>query len=245
MWAEVSPDGAFVWTSSGPDLLAYRTADVTAANAAAGVRIRPAVRVRAVPPSGITGAAFRHGRLLLAGQADRAARSSGRSTCAPARRELEAELAVSGESEGLDVVDDGHGVVHWIVTPFDPRGRPPTYGTGHAELLSFVPAADSRLRMTVAPARLRAGRAATLRVRVTLRFGGRAHVVAGARVRAAGRAATTDARGIARLRVRRTHPGVMRVRATKAAPARGDRAGRGRADAGRQAASARPSSCNA
>jgi hypothetical protein len=34
-------------------------------------------------------------------------------------------------------------------------------------------------------------------------------------VRAAGRAATTDARGIARLRVRRAHPGVLRVRATK------------------------------
>jgi hypothetical protein len=50
---------------------------------------------------------------------------------------------------------------------------------------------------------------------VTLRFGGRAHVVAGARVRAAGRAATTDARGVARLRVRRARPGVVRVRATK------------------------------
>ena len=214
MWAEVSPDGALVWTSSGPDLLAYRTADVTAANAAAGVRIRPAVRVRAVPPSGITGAAFRQGRLLLAGQATGPLELWAVDVRTGAR-EREAELPVSGESEGLDVVDDGHGVVHWIVTPFDPRGRPPTYGTGHAELLSFVPAADSRLRMTVAPARLRAGRAATLRVRVTLRFGGRGHVVAGARVRAAGRSATTDARGIARLRVRRAHPGVMRVRATK------------------------------
>ena len=214
MWAEVSPDGAFVWTSSGPDLLAYRTADVTAANAAAGVRIRPAVRVRAVPPSGITGAAFREGRLLLAGQATGPLELWAVDVRTGAR-EREAELPVSGESEGLDVVDDGHGVVHWIVTPFDPRGRPPTYGTGHAELLSFVPAADSRLRMTVAPARLRAGRAATLRVRVTLRFGGRGHVVAGARVRAAGRSATTDARGIARLRVRRAHPGVTRVRATK------------------------------
>jgi len=214
MWAEVSPDGALVWTSSGPDLLAYRTADVTAANAAAGVRIRPAVRVRAVPPSGITGAAFRQGRLLLAGQATGPLELWAVDVRTGAR-EREAELPVSGESEGIDVVDDGHGVVHWIVTPFDPRGRPPTYGTGHAELLSFVPAADSRLRMTVAPARLRAGRAATLRVRVTLRFGGRGHVVAGARVRAAGRSATTDARGIARLRVRRAHPGVMRVRATK------------------------------
>ena len=214
MWAEASPDGAFVWTSSGPDLLGYRAADVSAANAVAGVRIRPAVRERAVPPSGITGAAFLNGRLLLAGQSTGPLQLWSVDVRTGARV-LEAELPVSGESEGLDVVDDGHGVVHWIVTPFDPRGRPPTYGTGHAELLSFVPAADSRLRLTVAPARVRAGRAATLRARVTLRFGGRVHVVAGARVRAAGRAATTDARGIARLRVRRAHPGVLRVRATK------------------------------
>jgi hypothetical protein len=130
-------------------------------------------------------------------------------------RELETELPVSGESEGLDVVDDGHGLVHWIVTPFDPRGRRPTYGVGHNELLSFVPTANARLRMTVAPARLRAGRATTLRARVTLRYGGRVHVVAGARVRAAGRSATTDARGVARLRVRRASPGVVRVRAAK------------------------------
>ncbi|MGZ4277651.1 MAG: hypothetical protein ACXVFK_13020, partial [Solirubrobacteraceae bacterium] len=30
MWAEVSPDGKLVWTSSGSDLLAYRDADVKA-----------------------------------------------------------------------------------------------------------------------------------------------------------------------------------------------------------------------
>src|SRR4029078_4119848 len=49
MCAKLSPEGAFVWTSSAPALLAYRTADVSAASAAAGVRIRPAVRLRAVP----------------------------------------------------------------------------------------------------------------------------------------------------------------------------------------------------
>ena len=103
----------------GPDLLAYRAADVSAANAAAGVRIRPAVRLRAVPPSGITGAAFRNGRLLLAGQAAGPLQLWSVDVRTGAR-ELEAELPVSGESEGLDVVDDGHGLVHWIVTPFDP-----------------------------------------------------------------------------------------------------------------------------
>jgi hypothetical protein len=215
MWAEVSPDGSLVWTSAGPDLIAYRTADVSAANAAAGARIRPLVRLRgAVPPSGITGAAFLDGQLLLAGQ-DTGPLEVWSVDVRTGARRREAVLHVAGESEGLDVVDDGHGLVHWIVTPFDPRGRPPTFGTGHSELLSFVPAAASRLRLTVAPARLRAGRSATLRVRVTVRFGGRVHAVAGARVRAAGRSALTDARGVARLRVRRARPGVVRVRATK------------------------------
>jgi hypothetical protein len=213
MWAEVSPDGAFVWTSSGPDLLAYRAGDVSAANAAAGVRIRPVQRLPgAVPPSGVTGAAFLRGRLLLAGQARGPLEMWSVDVLTGARRR-EVALPIAGESEGLDVLDDGAGLVHWLVTPFDPRGRPPTYGT--SELLSFVPAADARLRALVTPQRLRAGRAATLRVRVSLRFSGRAHPVAGARVRAAGRRARTDARGVARVRLGRPGPGIVRVRVTK------------------------------
>jgi hypothetical protein len=215
MWAEVSPDGALVWTSAAGDLIAYRTADVSAQNAAAGVRIRPVVRLRgAVPPSGVTGAAFLRGRLLLAGQTAAALQIWSVDVRTGARRR-EATLPVAGESEGLDVVDDGHGLVHWLVTPFDPRGRRPTYGVGHTELLSFVAAADARLRAVVTPVRLRAGRARTLTVRVTLRYAGRVHAVAGARVRAAGRSARADARGVARLRVRRARPGVVRVRVTK------------------------------
>ena len=72
MWAETSPDGKLIWTSSGNDLLAYRTSDVTAANAApAHAPIRAARRLRdAVPPSGITGAVFVRGRLLLAGEGE-------------------------------------------------------------------------------------------------------------------------------------------------------------------------------
>jgi hypothetical protein len=215
MWAEVSPDGALVWTSSGPDLIAYRTADLSAANAAAGVRIRPVARLPgAVPPSGVTGAAFLDGRLLVAGQATGPLELWSVDVRTGARRR-EAVLRVAGESEGLDVLDDGHGLVQWLVTPFDPRGRPPTYGVGHSELLSLVPAADARLRAVVAPARLGAGRAATIRVRVTLRFAGRIHAVKGARVRAAGRSASTDARGVGRLRIHRARPGVVRVRVTK------------------------------
>jgi hypothetical protein len=140
MWAEVSPDGALVWTSSGPDLIAYRTADVNAANALAGVRIRPAVRLRrAVPSSGVTGAAFLRGRLLLAGQATGPLRIWSVDVRTGARRRLFSRR-IAGESEGLDATATGRGLVRWIVTPFDPRGRPPTYGPGHAELLSLRPA---------------------------------------------------------------------------------------------------------
>lgn len=217
MWAEVSPDGALVWTSAGADLIAYRTADVSAANAAAGVRIRPVARLAgAVPPSGVTGAAFRDGRLLLAGQLSGRLELWSVDVRTGARRR-EAVLPVAGESEGLDVLDDGHGVLHWLVTPFDPLGRAPTYGAGHSELLSFVPAADARLRAAVTPARLLAGRPTTVTVRVTLRVGGRPHAVAGAIVRAAGRSAQTDASGVARIRVRRTSPGVVRLQVTKQA----------------------------
>ena len=31
------------------------------------------------------------------------------------------------------------GVLHWIVTPFNTEGKPPTYGAGGNALLNFVP----------------------------------------------------------------------------------------------------------
>ena len=72
MWAETSPDGSLIWTSSGDDLLAYRSSDVTAANRGPGGPVIHAVRrlPGAVPPTGVTGAVFREGRLLLAGEKD-------------------------------------------------------------------------------------------------------------------------------------------------------------------------------
>ena len=54
MWNEVSPDGTLLWTSSGDDLLAYRTADISLANAApAHAPIHSVRRLKgAVPPTG-------------------------------------------------------------------------------------------------------------------------------------------------------------------------------------------------
>lgn len=66
MWAEVSPDGNWIWTSSGADLLAYRSSDVNPATAARqragtaggimGVDLGPVL-----PSSEVTGAAFSAG----------------------------------------------------------------------------------------------------------------------------------------------------------------------------------------
>ena len=217
MWAEVSPDGRLVWTSSGQDLLAYRTADITPQAAAAGIPPRPVARLAgAVPPSGVTGAAFYRGRLLLAGQAGGPLQMWSVDLTGRTPRRLEAELpGVAAESEGLDVLAARGGLLHWLLSPFAPGGRPPTYGTGHSELLTFVPRADARLRLSVTPARPVAGRPATLTARVTLFYAGRRHAVAGAQVQAGGRAARTDARGIVRLRVMPRPGAVLRVVATK------------------------------
>ena len=62
MWAETSPDGSLIWTSSGDDLLAYRSSDVSEANRApAGPLLR-----RRPPPRRRRAAHRRHRRRLPA-----------------------------------------------------------------------------------------------------------------------------------------------------------------------------------
>ena len=103
MWAESSPDGELIWTSSGRDLLAYRSADVVPANAGPSAPPIRAVRrlAGAVPPSGVTGAVFRHGRLFLAGQ-DGGVHQVWSVDTANGLRRLEIEHEICGEAEGLD-----------------------------------------------------------------------------------------------------------------------------------------------
>jgi hypothetical protein len=136
MWAETSPDGRLVWTSAGRDLLAYRSRDIARAHKRP---LRPVRRLkRAVPPSGVTGAVFYRGRLLLAGQRGTRFEVSSVSL-ATGRRRLEIQRTLHGESEGLDVVRAFGGVLHWIVTPADPTGGPPTFPGPRNTLLSFRP----------------------------------------------------------------------------------------------------------
>jgi hypothetical protein len=219
MWCEVSPDGRLLWTSSGGDLLAYRMAAISRAHAAPGAApLRPVRRLAgAVPPSGVTGAAFYAGRLFLAGaQGHRFQVWSVDPRTG--RRRLEIERTLVGESEGLAVVDALGGVLHWMIQPIPDGSVPPTYAK--STILSFVPRV--RPRIAVRPARLVARRATTVRVRVTATVLGRARALAGARVALLGASARTDARGRALLRVRAPRAGAFRL----VAAWRGDRAAR-------------------
>ncbi len=143
MWAEVSPDGALIWTSSGNDLLAYRTSAVKPAHAApAGPLLKPAVRLRnAVPATGITGATFHGGRLFVAGQ-DGDLFQVWSIDLATGSRQLEIERTVVGESEGLDEVDALGGLLHWQIQPYNEQGLP-TYPPLNGTLLHFAPAAGA------------------------------------------------------------------------------------------------------
>ena len=138
MWNEVSPDGRLLWTSRGDDLLAYRTADISDAHSApAHAAIHSVRRVKdAVPPSGITGAAFIGGRLFVAGQGGGPFRVWSIDLDSGSRR-LEIERAIVGESEGLASALVKGGTLQWLVQPFDPAGGTPTYDPQHATLLSF------------------------------------------------------------------------------------------------------------
>src|SRR4051812_18522292 len=197
MWAEVSPDGSQIWTSSGADLLAYATADVNPANA--GTPIRPVRRLAgAVPPSGITGAVFDGARLLVAGQAAGPFQVWSVDLANGSRR-LEIQTSWAGESEGLDRIDGLGGELHWQVQPLS-FGRPPTFGTGHGEVVSFVRREDARIRV-----KLVRRTKTRVTVRASLRFLGRDHPLRGVRVALRGAKAKTNSAGQASLRRRAGH----------------------------------------
>ncbi len=218
-WAEAAPTGDLVWTSSGRDLLGYRTADIAPAS---GVRsaapLRATRRLRDVAPAGgVSGATFFGGRLLLA------SRDAGRFQVwsvdvrdghSPDVR-LEIERSVAGEPEGLGVFDGRGGMLHWVVAPLTVAGVKPTYRAGANALLSFVPAGESGLDLTVQRRQLRAGRPAAINVRVRQRFAGRTRAVSGAIVSAGRHSVRTGDDGAAELRVRPASSGTLRVTARK------------------------------
>ena len=129
MWAETSPDGRLIWTSAGDDLIAYRTSQVSGANAApSGPELKPAKRLKnAVPPSGITGAVFRKRRLLLAGSQGHRYQVWAVDT-KTGKRTLQIETRICGESEGLGLLSTLGGRLHWLIGPSDSSGCRLTFG---------------------------------------------------------------------------------------------------------------------
>lgn len=212
MWVETAPDGRLLWTSSGADLLAYRAADVTAANASPAAPIHAATRLRgAVPPSGITGGAFAGGRLFLAGGANPFQVYSVDPKTG--KRRLEIELpGVSGESEGLHATSLLGGELHWLIAALPTAGKP-TYGPTSALLHFTRLRGKPGLRVRVHPA-ARGKPTAAIRARVVARVTRHGKPIKGAVVRFAGQRARTDDTGRATLGRNFAVPGRYRVLAT-------------------------------
>ncbi len=208
MWAETSPDGQLIWTSSGNDLLAYRSSDVIEPNQGpAGPAIQAVRRLRnAVPPTGVTGAVFGKRRLFLAGEAGGVYQVWSVNTKTGGRT-LQLEMRICGESEGLDVIPTLGGSLHWLISPFDP-GCELTYGPSSA-LLHFVPRPPNKV-FTVKVTDTEVG---TLpgRVRATIRAKRSGQAVRDAKVSFAGGKARTNAHGVATVSTRLELPGRFRA----------------------------------
>ena len=172
MWNEVSPDGELVWTSAGDDLLAYRSATSCRRtkdppgprSTPCGAWSTPSRRAASPAPPSSAGGCSSPGR---AGGPFRIW-SIDLTTGA---RVLEAEREIAGESEGLATASVNGGTLQWLIPPFDPQGRPPTYGAGHSTLLSLRPGPPDPPPPAVpaAPAAADAPPAGTPRVRLLKR----------------------------------------------------------------------------
>ena len=214
MWAEVSPDGNQIWTSSGQDLLAYNASDVSPANAQpGGATIRPVRRlVGAVPAHGITGAVFVGRRLYVAGQ-DRNSFQVTSIDLTTGSGRLEIQETISGESEGLASFRGFGGTFHWMVLPVPQGGDPgpPTFARDKGTLLSYK-TDPTALELTVTPRRAKAGRRTRFSFRVV---DDNLDPVEGATVRLAGLRARTNARGRANVMATLSKPGRYTAAATK------------------------------
>jgi hypothetical protein len=225
-WIEQSDDRSLLWTSSGRNLLAFHAANFASEPPEP---VQPAYRFDGVLPlAPVTGSAWADGRLLIAGELEGrlqvwsldvdAARREIDTSFDPAQAHrrldprLEFERRWSGAPRGLAVFDGRGGVLHLI---YGPGGGRSTFGGPGASLLSFVPAGEAALEMSIGQATLRAGRPATIPVRVYHRYAGHTRPVPGATIRAGRRRATTDEDGMADLRVRPLRAGSLTVTASK------------------------------
>src|SRR5215208_1364151 len=218
MWAETSPDGKLIWTSSGDDLIAYGASQVSQANAApSGPELKPTKRVNnAVPPSGITGAVFRKQRLFLAGESNHTFQVWA-VDLKTGDRKLQIETEICGESEGLGLFSTLGGRLHWLIAPSDDSGCNLTFGPESGLMhLRRSPGNDS-FRVHVKKVRQQIDSGSTsVQVEVTARVtraGGKP--VRGAHARFAGAGNLTNRRGRAKVSTTLERPGWFAVFARK------------------------------
>jgi hypothetical protein len=176
MWVEISPDGRWLWTSSGTHLIAYRAADVSQARAD-GQRAGTAGGIEGtdlgpvLPDSGVTGAAFvqdpltRTSRLFLSlnegAQFDVVAYRVGVArdgspellSASPVPKIVVPKWFFATEPEGLAITSPLSwqspfgGVLHWQVLPTI------TLFTLYSIVLNYVPRSTTPLPRGAIPAR--------------------------------------------------------------------------------------------
>jgi hypothetical protein len=215
MWAETSPNGKLIWTSVDNDLIAYRASQVTQANAApSGPELKPVKTLtNAVPPTGVTGAVFRHGNLLIAGESNHVYDVWSVNTNTGARK-LKLEQHFCGESEGLDLFSGLGGRLHWILAPSDDSGCTLTFGPTSALMHFKRSPGHQRYQVKVLGVGGTEPSETVVLLKVT-RSGGRP--VKGAKVRFAGFPSTapTDRRGLAKVSADIETPGWFEAIAVK------------------------------
>ena len=140
MWVEVSPDGRWVWTSSGTDLLAYDATQINAQHAGPTATPLTAAKriVGVLRASSLSGAAFLGDRLYLAFDrgsyvqvlsypVDPTTGDVGTTWRLEIQRTKTSSLY---ETEGLAVGDALGGTLHWQIQPQIPF---------YSRILHFVP----------------------------------------------------------------------------------------------------------
>ena len=187
MWAEISPDGRWIWTSSGTHLLAYpasavnRTiADRQRAGALGGIVGQDLGAV--LPATGVTGATFyqdaltRTPRLLLSLNRGtyfevvsyQTSAGDRLLSTAPSTEIAVQRSALDAEPEGLAVTGAGHtvnplgGVLHWLMLPAI------TPSSLYSRILSYQPVPPPPLDSAEVPPHQRLGTALSRGLRLTV-----------------------------------------------------------------------------
>lgn len=192
-WVATDTEQGLVWTITGHDLLAYRLADINPANAAPNAPpIHSVRRLAGVAPTGAGGAVVYRGRIYMSTQTGNVDQIFSVDQATGASR-VEIEAPGTLEPEGLDLGPYLGGLLHWELVPGG--------GLSSTQVLNLVPK-GARLRLTLAPTRIRAGHKATIRATASVLTGAFRFPLSEVQIRLAAKRVRTDGNGRATLTVR-------------------------------------------